>query len=126
MQNILFALIALLSIGRFDAKSDRVNDVIFPFQNISLPWDERVDDLVIRLTVDEMVAQMAHGGDNEVSPAPAIPRLGIMPWVWRTECTEGIVSLVFRNINIFYVLHNTRLNLYRLTKIQQDFYKRLD
>ena len=42
----------------------------FPFKNPDLPIDERVDDLVGRLTVGEKAAQMLH-------EAPAIERLGI-------------------------------------------------
>lgn len=34
----------------------------YPFQDPTLPWDTRVQDLVGRLTVDEIVAQMSHGG----------------------------------------------------------------
>lgn len=67
------------------------DDVLFPFQNISLSWDERVDDLVSRLTIDEIIAQLAHGGDL-VPPAPAIPRLGILQWAWNTECLHGDVN----------------------------------
>ncbi|XP_077989356.1 uncharacterized protein LOC144443692 [Glandiceps talaboti] len=59
----------------------------YPFQNTSLPWDQRVDDLVSRLTLDEMVFQMAR-----TSPAPSIDRLGIKPYVWNSECLHGAVS----------------------------------
>ena len=63
----------------------------FPFRNVSLPWAERVDDLVKRLTLEEMVAQMARGGGGTLGgPAPAIPRLGIKPYQWNTECLRGV------------------------------------
>ncbi|XP_077869988.1 uncharacterized protein LOC100375243 [Saccoglossus kowalevskii] len=58
----------------------------YPFQNTSLSWEERVDDLVSRLTLDEMVLQMAR-----TSPAPPIDRLGIKPYVWNSECLHGVV-----------------------------------
>lgn len=49
----------------------------YPFWNTSLPWNERVSDLVSRLTVEEIQLQMARGGSGEYGgPAPAIPRLG--------------------------------------------------
>ena len=52
-------------------------DFTYPFQNPDLPWDERVDDLVSRLTLEEIQLQMARGGQWAYStPAPAIPRLG--------------------------------------------------
>ena len=51
--------------------------VDYPFQNTSLPWDARVDDLVSRLSLQEIMVQMARGGAGEyTTPAPAIPRLG--------------------------------------------------
>ena len=31
----------------------------YPFQDPSLPWDQRVDDLVGRLTIDEIAKQTA-------------------------------------------------------------------
>ncbi|CAL1527276.1 unnamed protein product [Lymnaea stagnalis] len=63
---------------------------IFPFQNTSLPWNVRVDDLVSRLTLEEIQLQMARGGAGEYGgPAPAIPRLGIGAYQWDTECLRG-------------------------------------
>ncbi|XP_064596521.1 uncharacterized protein LOC135463130 [Liolophura sinensis] len=59
----------------------------FPFRNISLSWDERVNDLVGRLTLDEIVPQMA-----KTRPAPAIDRLGIKAHDWDTECLRGDVD----------------------------------
>ncbi|KAK7108563.1 hypothetical protein V1264_016285 [Littorina saxatilis] len=50
----------------------------------------RVDDIVKRLTLEEMQLQMARGGAFDVGgPAPAIPRLGIGPYEWDTECLRG-------------------------------------
>ena len=67
-----------------------------------------LQDLVGRLTLDELVQQMAHGGaqDNGIcdtfillyyllvftGPAPAIDRLGINPYQWGTECLSGDVN----------------------------------
>ncbi|KAI8783288.1 xylan 1,4-beta-xylosidase [Biomphalaria glabrata] len=62
----------------------------FPFQNTSLPWNVRVDDLVSRLSLDEIQLQMARGGAGIYGgPAPPIPRLGIGPYNWDTECLRG-------------------------------------
>ncbi|XP_012939100.1 xylan 1,4-beta-xylosidase isoform X2 [Aplysia californica] len=67
----------------------------FPFRNTSLPWDERVDDLVSRLTLQEVMVQMSRGGAGEFGgPAPAIPRLGIGPYNWNTECLRGDAQAV--------------------------------
>ncbi|KAH9492162.1 Beta-D-xylosidase 1 [Bulinus truncatus] len=70
-----------------------VCDSIYPFQNTSLPWDERVDDLVSRLTLDEIQILMSRGGTGPGGgPSPAIPRLGIGPYAWNTECLRGDVG----------------------------------
>ncbi|XP_071112530.1 uncharacterized protein [Haliotis cracherodii] len=65
----------------------------YPFRNTSLPWDDRVNDLVGRLTLDEIILQMSRGGEGaQAGPAPAIPRLGIKPYSWDTECLRGDVG----------------------------------
>jgi len=62
----------------------------YPFRNSSLPWDIRVEDLVQRLTLKEIMIQMSKGGSGpKASPAPPIPRLGIGPYSWNTECLRG-------------------------------------
>lgn len=65
----------------------------FPLQNVSLSWSERVDDLVGRLTLDQIVQQLARGGAGlNGGPAPAIENLGIGPYQWNTECLRGDVE----------------------------------
>lgn len=67
--------------------------ISYPFQNVSLSWGERVDDLVGRLTLEEIMYQMARGGAGRYGgPAPPIPRLGIGPYQWSEECLSGDVS----------------------------------
>lgn len=62
----------------------------YPFRNISLSWDERVQDLVSRLTLKEIQEQLARGGaGTQGGPAPAINRLGIGPYQWNNECLRG-------------------------------------
>ncbi|MGB9596874.1 MAG: glycosyl hydrolase, partial [Candidatus Poribacteria bacterium] len=58
-------------------------DIEFPFQDPSLPIEQRVDDLVSRLTLEEKVSQMVHS-------ASAIPRLGIPEYNWWNECLHGV------------------------------------
>src|SRR5690606_37042160 len=55
----------------------------YPFQNPELSLDERVADLVSRLTLSEKAAQMLH-------EAPAIERLGIPAYNWWNECLHGV------------------------------------
>ncbi|XP_069478717.1 uncharacterized protein [Ambystoma mexicanum] len=64
----------------------------YPFRDPSLPWEERVEDLLNRLTLDEMILQMARGGVKKNGPAPPIERLGIKPYSWNTECLRGDVE----------------------------------
>lgn len=55
----------------------------YPFQNPELPVDERVGDLLARLSVEEKAAQMLH-------EAPAIERLGIPAYNWWNEALHGV------------------------------------
>lgn len=65
----------------------------YPFRNVSLSWTERVDDLVGRLTLDQIIQQLARGGAGKNGgPAPAIESLGIGPYQWNTECLRGDVE----------------------------------
>lgn len=64
-----------------------------PFRNISLSWEDRVNDLVNRLTLEEKVYQMAFGGGATDKPVPAIQRLGIGPYQFDTECLHGVMSM---------------------------------
>ncbi|MFP3938227.1 MAG: glycoside hydrolase family 3 C-terminal domain-containing protein [Phycisphaerae bacterium] len=53
------------------------------FWNPDLPEDERIDDLIGRLTLEEKAAQMVHN-------TPAIDRLGIPEYNWWSECLHGV------------------------------------
>jgi len=55
----------------------------FPYENPSLPIDQRVADLVGRLTPEEKVSQMT-------MTAAAIPRLGIPEYTWWNEGLHGV------------------------------------
>lgn len=55
----------------------------FPFNNPNLSVEERVNDLVSRMTLTEKIGQMQHG-------APAIERLGIPAYNWWNECLHGV------------------------------------
>ncbi|NJK86048.1 MAG: hypothetical protein HC906_08890 [Bacteroidales bacterium] len=59
------------------------NTYTFPFQNPELSIDERVDDLIQRLTIEEKINQLF----NE---APAIDRLEIPQYNWWNECLHGV------------------------------------
>ncbi|HKW16593.1 MAG TPA: glycoside hydrolase family 3 C-terminal domain-containing protein [Terriglobales bacterium] len=52
------------------------------FRNPALPTDQRVNDLVSRMTLEEKVSQMVH-------TAAAIPRLGVPAYNWWSEGLHG-------------------------------------
>ena len=54
-----------------------------PYQNASLTAEQRADDLLSRLTLDEKVKLM-------MDTSPAIPRLGIPAFQWWNEALHGI------------------------------------
>ena len=84
--NILICYISLFYIEKIST---------FPFNDPSLSWDERVEDLVDRLTLDEIVQQSVALYQKS---APAIPRLGIHEYYWVTECIRGYQN---RNATVF-------------------------
>ena len=54
-----------------------------PYQNADLPVEQRVDDLLGRLTLEEKSQLMMNG-------SPAIPRLGIREFDWWSEALHGV------------------------------------
>jgi beta-glucosidase len=65
----------------------------FPFQNPDLTFEERVNDLVSRLTLREKIDQMRND-------APAIPRLAIPKYNWWNECLHGVGRSNY-NVTVF-------------------------
>ena len=55
----------------------------YPFRNPDLPVEQRIQDLLGRLTPEEKVAQM-------MNQTPAIERLGIPPYDWWNEALHGV------------------------------------
>ena len=93
----------------------------YPFLDPSLPWDDRVNDLVGRLTLDEVISQTSIAHGSHFSHTPEISRLGIGKYVWITECGRGQgntygtafpqslgLAAAFRYLNILYDLLYTR------------------
>ncbi|GAV59276.1 Glyco_hydro_3 domain-containing protein/Glyco_hydro_3_C domain-containing protein/Fn3-like domain-containing protein [Cephalotus follicularis] len=58
----------------------------YPFCNTTLPINQRVHDLISRLTLDEKISQL-------VDKASAIPRLGIPSYEWWSEALHGVAFL---------------------------------
>lgn len=61
----------------------------YPFQNYSLSFEQRVTDLVSRLTLEEKVSQM-------LNSSPAIPRLDIPAYDWWNETLHGVARTPFK------------------------------
>jgi beta-glucosidase len=55
----------------------------YPMWNAALPMEQRVNDLVSRLSLEEKVAQM-------LNAAPAVTRLGIPAYEWWNEILHGV------------------------------------
>jgi beta-glucosidase len=54
-----------------------------PYKNADLPVEQRVDDLVRRMTLHEKISQLGHTAD-------AIPRLGVSQYNWWNEGLHGV------------------------------------
>jgi beta-glucosidase len=63
----------------------------FPFRNPVLPLEERVNDLVSRMTLQEKADQLLY-------TAPAIPRLGIPAYTWWNEALHGVARAGYATV----------------------------
>ncbi len=84
MKNALFVIIFLSMTISCQKQAPLVGDNYeFPFLNPELNIDDRVDDLVSRMTRDEKVNQL-------FNQAPAIKRLGVPEYNWWNEALHGV------------------------------------
>jgi beta-glucosidase len=79
-KNVLFS--CLLALSFLDSSAQKPGGLI-PFMDWTLSVDERVADVVSRLTLEEKILQMQYA-------APAVPRLGIPSYNWWNECLHGV------------------------------------
>jgi len=81
------------------------------------PMDERVRDLVARMTLEEKISQMVH-------PAAAIERLGVPAHNWWNECLHGVgragIATVFPQAIGLAATWNTDLMLEVATAISDE------
>src|SRR5512133_1885854 len=87
MKKVAFLLIALMSLNLM-AQQDPAE---LPFRNISLPIEDRVNDLVSRMTLKEKADQLLY-------TAPAVPRLGIPAYNWWNEALHGVARAGFATV----------------------------
>ena len=78
------SILLLLSVVRTSAQDYKS----FPMWNHKLPFEQRVNDLVNRLTLEEKIKQM-------LNATPAIPRLGIPAYDWWNEVLHGVARTPF-------------------------------
>lgn len=79
-----FTCILMLSISCINSKAQT-----YPFRDYKLSFEQRVDDLVGRLTLEEKVSQM-------LNSAPAIERLEITAYDWWNETLHGVARTPFK------------------------------
>ncbi|MDP4238846.1 MAG: glycoside hydrolase family 3 C-terminal domain-containing protein [Bacteroidota bacterium] len=87
-QSVLFIFVLL-----FSEIHSTFSQSVLPYQNPSLSFEQRANDLVSRMTVDEKISQMLHA-------APAISRLRIPAYNWWNECLHGVGRSNF-NVTVF-------------------------
>lgn len=63
----------------------------YPFQDVSLSVEERVNDITSRMTLQEKADQLLY-------TAPAIPRLGIPSYNWWNEALHGVARAGFATV----------------------------
>jgi beta-glucosidase len=83
MKARLFKLILFLLLTAF--LSTCGSKYQYKFQNPKLSLEDRVNDLISRMTLDEKVGQM-------IDVAPAIPRLGVPAYNWWSEGLHGVAA----------------------------------
>ncbi|HEY5916014.1 MAG TPA: glycoside hydrolase family 3 C-terminal domain-containing protein [Chryseolinea sp.] len=77
-----FVVVVLLLVHSCATDKQPKQDVL-PYLNPELPIDQRVDDLVSRMTLEEKISQM-------INQAPAIERLGVPEYNWWSEGLHGV------------------------------------
>ena len=78
MKRLVILLAALLAFTGIDAQGPK-----FPFNDPELSVDQRVEDLLNRLTLEEKVGMMMNGSTG-------VERLGIPDYNWWNEALHGV------------------------------------
>src|SRR5664279_4748949 len=87
---VYFLMLSLMAMNPFSASGQQSPDK-FPFRNTSLSPEERVNDLVSRMTLQEKADQLLY-------TAPAIPRLGIPAYTWWNEALHGVARAGYATV----------------------------
>lgn len=81
---VLFLVLSIFFLSCTPSKT-----YLYPFQNPALTFEERAENIVSLLTIDEKIGQMVHN-------APAIERLGIPAYNWWNETLHGVARSPYR------------------------------
>jgi len=85
---VILTFISLLVYNLVDAQQ---NTYVYPFQNPSLSEEQRVNDLISRMTLQEKADQLLY-------TAPAIPRLGVPSYNWWNEALHGVARAGYATV----------------------------
>jgi beta-glucosidase len=84
MEMKIFMLISTFLFAAVCSTASAQETLVGPaYKNPKLPVEQRVDDLVSRMTLEEKVSQLGHTAD-------AVPRLGIPEYNWWNEGLHGV------------------------------------
>jgi beta-glucosidase len=111
---LLFGMLALLLATAASCKDKK----LLPYQNDKLSIEERVKDLVSRMTLDEKISQMMNSADT-------IARLGIPSYQWWNEGLHGVgragIATVFPQAIGMGATFNDSLLFVEATAISDEF-----
>ncbi len=91
MKKLLPVFILLITGLGFNSISAQQAGYEFPFRNPDLPLEERLKDLISRITLKEKADQLLY-------TAPAIPRLGIPSYNWWNEALHGVARAGYATV----------------------------
>lgn len=80
---LLTLVLCFIGSGSLATTQETKSDPAASYLNATLPLEQRLNDLISRMTLEEKVSQM-------MNAAPAIPRLGIPQYDWWNEALHGV------------------------------------
>ncbi|HBZ21301.1 MAG TPA: glucan 1,4-alpha-glucosidase [Bacteroidales bacterium] len=91
MKRRFIVFLALLFIAAFNLADAQQPVYSFPFQNPTLSEEQRVNDLISRMTLKEKADQLLY-------TAPAVARLGIPSYNWWNEALHGVARAGYATV----------------------------
>ena len=94
----------LATLPRYHGCAD-ASSLALPYCNASLPWAERVADIVPRLNVTEKIGLLSpHDPPNYCRcVAQPVPRIGLPGWQWLTEVNSDVINCLHGRCGISFV-----------------------